>query len=78
LAGVVLFGRWALASFLIYPLQILRQATRNRGWLRDRMRLAVFQMLARFAELNGQLRFLRDLALARLAKIGEYKRPGRA
>jgi hypothetical protein len=73
LAGVVLFGPWALAFFLIYPLQILRQATRNQGSLSDRIRLALFQMLARFPEVWGQVKFLRDQILARQACIIEYK-----
>ena len=73
LSGVVLCGPWALFLFLIYPFQIFRQATRNKGSLGDRMQLALFQMLARFPEVWGQLKFLRDHLLARQAHIIEYK-----
>ena len=73
LAGAVLFGLWAWALLLIYPLQILRQATRNSGSLRDRIWLALFQILARFPEVCGQLKYLRDRLLVRQARIIEYK-----
>jgi cellulose synthase/poly-beta-1,6-N-acetylglucosamine synthase-like glycosyltransferase len=73
LTGSLLFGRWAWAAFLIYPLQIFRQAIRNRGSLHERTLLALFQMLARFPEVLGQLKFLRDRMLMRQAHIIEYK-----
>ena len=72
-AAGLLAGPWGWASFLIYPLQVLRQSLRNRGPLRDRVRLALFQTVARFAEVMGQLKFLRDLIMRRQSGIIEHK-----
>ncbi len=60
LALSVIFGPWGWAAWLIYPLQILRQASRNSGPLKQRLTLALFQLLARFPEAAGQIQFLRD------------------
>jgi cellulose synthase/poly-beta-1,6-N-acetylglucosamine synthase-like glycosyltransferase len=73
LAAGIAFGPWGWAAFLIYPLQVLRQTMRNRGPLRDRARLALFQVLARFPEAWGQIRFLRDRVLGRQIRLIEYK-----
>src|SRR5262249_26113870 len=69
----VTFFPAGLASWLIYPIQVLRQTARNRGPLRDRLVLSVFQLLARFPEAVGVLRFLRDRLLHRRAQLIEYK-----
>lgn len=71
LAGIV--HPWGWTAWLIYPLQVLRQTLRNQGSLRERATLASFQMLARFAEAFGQLKFLRDRLLRRQARLIEYK-----
>jgi GT2 family glycosyltransferase len=67
------FGPWGWAIWLIYPLQITRQIIRNPGPLRHRTVLALFQMLARFPESLGQMRFIWDRLRARQANIIEYK-----
>jgi glycosyltransferase involved in cell wall biosynthesis len=67
------FSPWGWAAWLIYPLQMARQTFRNRGSLRERMQLALFQMLARFAECLGEIRFMRDQLLHRRAHLIEYK-----
>jgi GT2 family glycosyltransferase len=67
------FGPLGWLSWLIFPLQVLRQAIRNRGPLRQRALLALFQLLARFPEACGQIRFLRDRLLQRRAHLIEYK-----
>ncbi len=69
----VLFGPWGWLAWMIFPLQVIRQTTRNRGPLRERATLALFQMLARFPEALGQLRFMRDRLLGRQIKLIEYK-----
>jgi GT2 family glycosyltransferase len=69
----LLFGPWGWAAWLIYPLQMLRQTVRNQGPLGGRITLALFQMVARFPEGWGQIKFLRDRALARQARLIEYK-----
>lgn len=67
------FGPWGWAIWLVYPLQITRQIVRTPGSVRDRMVIALFQMLARFPESLGQIRFIRDRIRARQASIIEYK-----
>ena len=49
---------WGILFWLIYPLQFLRQMARNPGPLTDRATLGFFQILARFPEAWGQLKFL--------------------
>jgi len=51
----------------------LRQTLRNPGPFADRATLAIFQVLARFAEVWGQMCFLRDRLLGRQARLIEYK-----
>jgi hypothetical protein len=67
------FGPWGWAVWLIYPLQILRQTMLGRGPVRDRLLLALFQLLARFPEGWGQIRFMFDRLLGRQARLIEYK-----
>ena len=67
------FRPWGWVTWLIYPLQILRLTVRNPGPLRQRALLAVFQVLARFPEGAGQIKFLRDRLLGRQTAIIEYK-----
>ena len=46
---------------------------RNRGPLKQRALLALFQVLARFPEACGQIKFMRDRLLGRQARLIEYK-----
>lgn len=64
---------WGVLTWLVYPLQIVRQIVRNSGSMRDRTVSAVFQMLARFAEAFGHLAFLRARFLGRQPHLIEYK-----
>jgi len=73
LAGGVAFGPWAWVAWLIYPLQMLRQVARNAGPPRDRVLLALFQVLARFAEGWGHIKFTRDRLAGRQTPLIEYK-----
>lgn len=73
LVAGLLFGPWGWAAVLIYPLQVLRLTTRNAGTLRQRAQVAVFQVLARFPEGFGQVKFLRDRLFERQTAIIEYK-----
>ena len=72
IAGLTL-GPWGWATWPIYPLQVLRQMTRNTGSLKRRATLALCQVLARFPEAVGQIKFLRDRLLARRTRLIEYK-----
>jgi glycosyltransferase involved in cell wall biosynthesis len=69
----LVFGPWGLAAWLIYPLQVLRQTVRNHGSLSRRALLAVFQVLARFPETIGQIKFMGDRLLGRQPRLIEYK-----
>jgi hypothetical protein len=69
----MMFGPWGWVAWLIYPLQILRQTVRNRGPLSDRAVLALFQVLARFPEGWGQIKFMWNRLLSRQAHLIEYK-----
>jgi glycosyltransferase involved in cell wall biosynthesis len=73
LVGSFVLGRWGIAIWLIYPLQMLRQIIRNAGTIRERTIKAIFQVLARFPEGMGQLKFLRNRLLGRSASLIEYK-----
>src|SRR5262249_2297836 len=68
-----LFRTCGLALWLIYPLQFLRQIVRTQGAMTDRATLALFQLLARFPEGLGQIRFMRDRMAGRQAGLIEYK-----
>jgi hypothetical protein len=73
LACGLIFEPWGWATWLIYALQMLRQTKRNHGRLGERALLAVFQVLARFPEACGQIRFMRDRLLERKSQLIEYK-----
>jgi GT2 family glycosyltransferase len=73
LAAGLMFGPWGWAAWLIFPLQMLRQMARNPGSLSDRATLALFQVLARFPESWGQIKFMRDRLFGRQAHLIEYK-----
>lgn len=67
------FGAKGWAIWLIYPLQVVRQTLRNAGTFRDRAALALFQLLARFPESWGQIKFWYDHLIGRQARLIEYK-----
>ncbi|MHB8887110.1 MAG: glycosyltransferase family 2 protein [Methylovirgula sp.] len=67
------FGPIGLTAWLIYPLQILRQMIRNTGSRQERMQLAIFQVLVRFPEVWGQIRFMRDRLFGHQTHIIEYR-----
>jgi GT2 family glycosyltransferase len=57
----------------IYPLQFVRLAAHASGSIQDRIKIAGFQMLARFPEALGQLAFLRDRLSMRRPRLIEHK-----
>ena len=74
LTASLILPPWGFAAWLIYPLQVLRQTARNSGSPRDRAMLAFFQVLARFPEGLGQLKFLvGPTVLGAQTAIVEYK-----
>ena len=69
----VAFWPAGLVAWLIYPLQILRQILRNTGLLGDRATIALFQVIARFPEVIGQMRFTLDRLFDHQSRLIEYK-----
>lgn len=69
----VIFSGWWLLLLVVYPLQVLRTASHIGRSSKENFFYAVFVMLGKFAEFQGQLRFLRDWISGRRAKIIEYK-----
>lgn len=69
----ILLGGWAWTLWLIYPAQVARLTVRGRGSSRQRSLFALFQVLARFPEGYGQLKFLFDRLYGRQARLIEYK-----
>jgi GT2 family glycosyltransferase len=67
-------GRLGWASVLVFPLQVIRLTARGTGPLKDRFVVALFQVIARFPEALGQLRFKRDTLLKRQPTLIEHKR----
>jgi hypothetical protein len=73
LALSLVFRPWGLASWIIFPIQIIRQIMRGTGPPKDRALLASFYLLGRFPELFGQIRFMRDRLVGRQAQLIEYE-----
>jgi GT2 family glycosyltransferase len=71
--SMLAFGRWGSMALLVYPLQFIRRMTQVRGHLSDRSLLVLFELLGRFPEAYGQIKFMRDRLLRRAAQIIEYK-----
>jgi glycosyltransferase involved in cell wall biosynthesis len=73
LASSFILYPWGLIAWLIFPLQVLRQTVRNTGTWRQRLTISFFQVVARFPEALGQIRFARDSLLNRQKRLIEYK-----
>jgi glycosyltransferase involved in cell wall biosynthesis len=76
LIGVLVVFQFGLIGMLfltIYPLQFLRQLARNKGTLQERSLRALFQLLARFPESIGQLKFSYAQTFKQQTRIIEYK-----
>ena len=74
ISGLALWwGAWSLALLLIYPLQIVRLATRGGRSARENGWRAVFLMLGKFAEFAGQVKFLFHRHGGGKPRLIEYK-----
>ena len=73
LGAFLAMGPWGLATCAIYPLQVIRQFCRGHGSVVDRLTLSFFQVIGRFPEGWGQIKFFYDCLTARPAQIIEYK-----
>jgi GT2 family glycosyltransferase len=67
------FCPWGWIAWGIYPLQLVRQAARNRGTFGERIVESLFQIIARFAEAWGVIRFRYDRLVGRQSHVIEYK-----
>jgi glycosyltransferase involved in cell wall biosynthesis len=74
-AAAILWLGWSgFLVLLIYPAQLLRRMARLTGSLRTRFQLAFFELLVRFPEALGQMKFMRDRLMKLRGGIIEYKR----
>jgi glycosyltransferase involved in cell wall biosynthesis len=71
--AIVYFGLSGIAVLLIYPLQLLRRVTQLSGTLRFRFLTAFFELVGRFPESLGQMKFMREQLIGSRSKIIEYK-----
>jgi len=68
-----MWGGWALALLLVYPLQIVRLALRGGLTPGQNWRRAGFLMLGKFPEVLGQMKFLFHRYLSGHSRLIEYK-----
>jgi glycosyltransferase involved in cell wall biosynthesis len=73
LLTALVFGPWSLLIFVVYPLQLLRRIQHVNGPIQRRMKFVCFELLARFPETIGQLKFARDQLFRRQRSLIEYK-----
>jgi glycosyltransferase involved in cell wall biosynthesis len=73
LAASIAFWPQGSMAWLVYPLQVIRQIARNKGSFRDRAPLALFQVLGRFPESLGQMKFTLDRLSGRERRLIEYE-----
>jgi GT2 family glycosyltransferase len=71
--AILCFGWSGFLVLLIYPLQLLRRMARLTGSLRTRFRLAFFELLGRFPEGIGQIKFTCVRLMGFRSNIIEYK-----
>ncbi len=71
--AMILLGWWGVAAWLVYVFQIVRLASRGRRPIRERVWLAIFQVLSRFPEALGYIQFRWNRMLKRQAGLIEYK-----
>jgi GT2 family glycosyltransferase len=73
IACIPWFGGWSLLLLLSYPLQVARIAFRGRRSAHENWLYAVFLMIAKFAELLGQFKYLAHMAAGTRSRLIEYK-----
>ena len=73
--GSVLSGPITLIAFLVYPLQILRLALREKHGYRVNLTYAGFEILGRFPEMIGVVKYYFNLVTGKTSGLIEYKKP---
>ena len=71
--ALLIWGVPGLFLVLIYPLQVVRLGLRGIRSPRENWWCAFFMVLGKFPEMIGQLRFVFNQGLGRVARIIEYK-----
>jgi GT2 family glycosyltransferase len=71
--AVLIFGLPGLAALAIYPLQLIRRARRMPGTSTTQLQFALFELLSRYPECVGQLKFARDRFFRSKKTLIEYK-----
>ena len=69
----LLWGAWASALLLVYPLQVFRLSMRGTGSVRENWWHAAFLVLGKFPEVLGQMKFLSNRYFGGQARVIEYK-----
>lgn len=69
----IAWGPAGLALLLVYPLQVVRTMTSQRGALRARLARAYFLTLGKFPELAGQLQYWTTRRASAAARSFDYK-----
>lgn len=67
------FGCTALALAAVYPAQILRLALQGKSSARENWSRAAAMVLGKFAEMQGQLKFLAEKSRGARSRLIEYK-----
>jgi GT2 family glycosyltransferase len=73
LVSVVLIGPFGLATFAIYPFQVVRLALRGTRATRENWWHALFLVVGKFPEMLGQLQFFMRRSFGRGSRLIEYK-----
>ena len=73
IALTLAFGRTALVLAAVYPGQVLRLALQGKKSARENWSRAAAMVLGKFAEMQGQLKFLLERGRSARASIIEYK-----
>ncbi len=71
--GAVFWSPWCLVVLLVYPVQMLRLYRGFDGTTKARWARAAFSVLGKFAEVTGQLKFVRLRFTGGRARLIEYK-----
>lgn len=69
----IFLGMWGLAILLIYPAQVVRLALKGTRSVKGNWLNALFLVLGKFPEAEGQLNFLINRLAGRTARLIEYK-----
>lgn len=71
--AVLILGWAGLAALAIYPLQLIRRARHMPGTRTTQLQFALFELLSRYPECIGQLKFARDRLFGSKNTLIEYK-----